>query len=207
MPRRRLLLAALLIAGCKLFKFDVSTPETRRQEAEALARAQEQERTAAETRQKVAAAEQAEAERARDQAVLDELAAAEAELAAGVSEARAIAFAAKVRAADGSVPARDGRLDIPKLYASAAEHLARVEPATPAAFTELSTIPRSPAVDAAVLRTCPRVRPAIPKDGVAGFVDACLAAAGGDGKQLKWSGVKADLVVHRQALDAERKTE
>src|SRR5688572_2414952 len=112
---RHRLLAVLLVAGCSLIKFNVSTPETRRQESEALARQAEQQRTDAGAKQKVARAEkaeaEAEAENARDEAILADLEAARAGLAAGVTSEKATAFAGKVRDAEGTALARDGRLD------------------------------------------------------------------------------------------------
>ncbi|MBL9102706.1 MAG: hypothetical protein JNL82_17300 [Myxococcales bacterium] len=207
--RPRLAVSALLLAGCSLFKFNVSTPETRRQEAEAAARAAEKARADDEARQKKALAERARDDKARDEARVQAIEAARVEVDAGVTADRAIAFAGKVRMADGTAPTRDGRLDMPKLWLEAAGYLERAAADGPSypAFVELATVPRAPDVDAAVLRACPRVRPAVVPEAVPEFVTACLDAAGGDSKQLKWASAKADLTAYRKAEDARVKAE
>lgn len=206
---RRPLVLAVLLAGCSLIKFNVSTPETRRQEAEAAAQAAEKQRAAAEAAQKEALAAKDRDDAARDEARLKDLEAARAELATGVTEARAIAFAGKVHNFEGTAPARTGQVDLPKLQTEAAGYLERAAADGPShpAFLELAALPPSPEVQAAILRACPRVRPAVAADAVPEFVAACLAAAGDDARQLKWASVKADLAAHRKAEDARRKAE
>jgi hypothetical protein len=204
-PRlRTVLVVAALSAGCSLFKFNVSTPETRRQEAEAEARKAEEARKAAAAESEARAAEQAAAQKARDEAIVGELETLRGALTAGVTADKAIAFAAKVQSAEGTAPARDGRLDLPRLRGEAAGYLERaaVEGPSAEAFTTLASLPAAPDTDAAVLRACPRVRPAIAADALPDFIDVCLAAARGDGKQLKWPGAKADLAAHKKALEA-----
>lgn len=205
----RLVLAALLVAGCSLFKFNVSTPETRRQEAEAAARASEKERADAEARQKEARAAEARDSAKRDETRIAAIEAARGELAAGVTPAKAIDFAGKVRLVEGTAPTRDGRLDMPKLWVEAAGHLERAAADGPSfeAFNELAAVPRAPDVDAAVVRACPRVRPAVPAESVPDFVGACLDAAGNDAKQLKWASAKADIAAYKKAADARARAE
>lgn len=207
--RPRLAVAVLLIAGCSLFKFNVSTPETRRQEAEAAARQAEKARAEDEARQKAALAASARDAAARDEARVQAIEAARAALAAGVTAEKAVDFAGKVRLAEGTAPTRDGRLDMPALWLEAAGHLERAAGDGPSypAFGELAAVPRAPEVDAAVLRACPRVRPAVPAEAVADFTGACLDAAGGDARKLKWASLKADLAAHRKAVEARARAE
>ncbi len=68
-------------------------------------------------------------------------------------------------------------------------------------FIELLALPRTPAGDAAVLEACPGMRAKVDPGQVPDFVEACLQAAGGDPKRLKWDGLKKDLVAHRQEMD------
>ena len=80
-------------------------------------------------------------------------------------------------------------------YSAALAAEGRMEP-----FLALLTLPASPAVSQAVLQACPTVRPLVSDPEVPDFVDACLAAAGGDGGQLRWEGVQRDLVAHGQEM-------
>lgn len=68
-------------------------------------------------------------------------------------------------------------------------------------FLEMLALPRSPAVDAAVLQACPEMRAQVDPAQVPDFVEACLVAAGGDPKSLEWDGVKKDLVAHRTEME------
>ncbi|MCX4246575.1 hypothetical protein [Paraliomyxa miuraensis] len=68
-------------------------------------------------------------------------------------------------------------------------------------FLEMLLLPHSPAVNAAVLEACPELRAQVDPSQVPDFVEACLAAAGGDSKRLEWKGVKKDLVAHRTEMD------
>jgi hypothetical protein len=184
-PVQALVALAVLTAGCSLFKFNVSTPETRRREAEAEAR------------------------KAEDDALVGELEALRGELVAAPSAEKAMLFADKVKRADGSAPVRDGRLDLAKLQAEAMTYLEQAATAGPSleAFGALASLPPSPDTDAAVLRACPKVRPAAQGDALVGLVDACLAAAKGDAKLLKWSTAKADVAAFKKAEEARVKAE
>src|SRR5690606_2007250 len=72
-------------------------------------------------------------------------------------------------------------------------------------FSVLITVPKSPTSDAAVLKACPAVRPAITSELLPDFVAVCLDAAAGDRKQLTWKTAKADLKAHD--VEMERRAE
>jgi hypothetical protein len=213
--RTRLALAALALAGCPLIKTNVSTPDSRKQEFELAARKSaaveqaDRQRGAAETKEKAALADRAAAQKARDDGLIKAIETARADLAAGFTADKAAAFAARVGDAEGSAPARDGRLDMPALAREAGGHLERaaVDPPSYEKFTALTGLPAWPERDAAILRACPKVRPAVPKDAVLEFFAACLRAAGDDPRALQWPGVKADLAAHRKAEDDRQKAD
>lgn len=92
-------------------------------------------------------------------------------------------------------------------YAASLQAQLRMEP-----FLAMLTLPREPAVNAAVLQACPTVRPMVSGPEVPDFVEACLVAAGGDGSALEWEGLESDLVAHgeemtRRAEEARRREE
>lgn len=213
--RTRLVLATLALAGCPLIKTNVSTPDSRKQEYELAARKSaaieqaDRQRGAAETQEKAALADRAAAQKARDDALLHAIEAARADLAAGFTAAKAVTFAARIGDADGSAPARDGRLDMPALTREAAGHLERaaVDPPAYAGFTALTGLPAWPERSAAILHACPKVRPAVPNDAVPEFFAECLRAADNDPRKLQWPNVKADLAAHRKAEDARQKAD
>ncbi len=104
---------------------------------------------------------------------------------------------ARLEAARGRVHAWLGHPD----QAAAAYTAALVVEARPDTFHQLTELPRSPAVDAAVLQACPTVRPNIDANNVIDFVDTCLTAAHGEPTRLQWDGVSQDLVAHRTEMD------
>lgn len=205
--------APLLLVGCSLIKVDVSTPETRRQEYElanrkAAATPQTGPMADAEARRQTALADQTAARERHDAQVIDSVEKARADVAAKFTADGAIALAQRIRDAETSAPARDGRLDMPALWREATQQLERAA-ATPShpAFLSLIEVPASPERDAAVLRACPQVRQAVPADAVPDFYASCLLAAGDDARKLQWPGVKSDLAAYRKAEDARLKRE
>lgn len=69
------------------------------------------------------------------------------------------------------------------------------------AFLLALSLPRSAAVDTMVIESCPTVRPQISDEEVPDFIEACLAAAGGDRKALAWKGVKKDFAAHKKEME------
>ena len=209
MSSRMLLVVAALSAGCSLFKFTVDTPATRAKAAEEQAAQAEAARVKSEQEAKLAEEKRAAEQAARDQAIVVEFETLRNELAAGPDAAKAIAFAAKVADAKGSPAASDGRLDLPKLQAEAIEHLERALAAAPSYELFLALDRAVPEADpeGKVKQACAKVRPSVPAETLADFVGICLARAGGDPKQLKWAGVKADLAALRKAEEARAREE
>ncbi len=203
--RPLVLVAAALAAGCSLFKFNVTTPESRRQEEEARQQQAEAARAQADAAEQVAAREAAEAQLVREKQVLAEIEALRAELGAAVTLAKAIAFAEKIVEIQTSHAERKGEVDMNQLRAEAAGYLERGLASEPsyAGFVALIQLPPAPEVDAAVRRACPAVRPLVAGEDLLTFLDVCLARAGGDPKAYKWPTLKADLVAYRKAV-AER---
>lgn len=199
------LVSAALAAGCSLFKFNISTPESRRQEEEARRQQAEAARAQADEAARVAAAQAAEEQLARERQIFAEIEALRAELTAGVTLAKATAFADRIVAVESSHAERKGEVDMNQLRAEAAGYLERALASEPAyvGFTALLKLPPAPEVDAAVRRACPAVRPVVPADELLTFLDACIKSAGGDAKAYKWPTLKADLVAYRRAV-AER---
>lgn len=67
-------------------------------------------------------------------------------------------------------------------------------------FLVILSLPHGPAVDAAVVETCPVVRPQITDPEIPDFVAACLAASGGNRKALGWKSAKKDLAAHDKEM-------
>ncbi len=219
MTTRSLLLMSALMAGCSFFKFNIDTPAKRREAEEAQAREAEAGRATAAEDSRLAAKQDVAAQQARDEQAMRDIEALRAEINApcaagaaackrdlGADGAKAIHFAERVASTKDSPAARDGKLDMPALHAEALGYL---EQATPSAqvFAVLVALPGTPETDAAVLRVCPKVRPAVPAANVPDFVGLCLARAGGDSKQLRWPTIKADLVALRKADEARVRAE
>ncbi len=79
-------------------------------------------------------------------------------------------------------------------------------------FNTLSVLPKSPTTDAAVLQTCPLIRPQIDAAGLPDFIALCLDAAAGDRSKLTWKTAKKDYKVHddemaRREVEAARVAE
>ena len=209
MSPRSLLVVVALATGCSLFKFTVKNPEAERKAQEEQQAQAEAARQEAEAQAKAAAEQEALAQKARDEAVVAELAALRGELTQGPDGGKALAFAGKVSAAKDSPAARDGRLDMDMLQPEALGYLERAIEKEPSyeLFLALDVAAGGAEGDRTVQRACPRVRPTVPGDAVTAFTAICLARFGGDRQLLKWASAKADLTALRKAEEAQAQAE
>lgn len=144
----------------------------------------------------------AEEEAKREKELIDGIAAAREEVKAGKEKtAAAQNFAKLVTKAEGTKPAKDGRLNMKELVPEAAGYLEKAIAAEPSveSFDLLLDLPNDPAVDAAILRSCPPVRPKVPADTVNKFVGICLRSAGGDAKKLTWPNAQKEVTAYKKA--------
>lgn len=67
-------------------------------------------------------------------------------------------------------------------------------------FDQLAALPKSPTSDAAVLQSCPLIRPQIDATRLPDFIAICLDAAGNDRSKLAWKNVKKDYKIHDEEM-------
>ena len=103
---------------------------------------------------------------------------------------------ATVETARGYLFAVEGRND----EAANAYLAALLQQPTLPLFNVLSALPKSPTSDAAVVQTCPLIRPQIDAAGLPDFIALCLDAAAGDRSKLTWKSVKKDYQIHDQEM-------
>jgi hypothetical protein len=202
--RARFAAASLLALGmgCSLIKLQVSTPETRQQEAEERSRAREEREQEDRRREAKRAVEETE----REEALVKQVDALRADIAAakGPDKTEKVKELAKLLPrARGSKAAKEGRIDVPALSLDVAGHLEKEIAAGGSLelFDLLAALPASPEMDAAVVRACAGVRPRVPANDVPGFVAECLDRADGDAKKLNWPGVQRDLAAYKKAKE------
>lgn len=107
-------------------------------------------------------------------------------------DADSLATRVTVETARGFLFASEGRND----DAATSYLAAMIQQPTLPLFNILSALPKSPTSDAAVLQTCPLVRPQIDNAGLADFIALCLDAAANDRSKLAWKTVKKDYKIH-----------
>jgi hypothetical protein len=107
-------------------------------------------------------------------------------------DADSLATRVTIEVARGHLFATEGRND------DAASHYlaALVQQPTLPLFNILAALPKSSTSDAAVLQTCPLVRPQIDDAGLPDFIALCLDAAASDRSKLTWKTIKKDLKAH-----------
>ncbi|MFV8755318.1 hypothetical protein ACNOYE_32610 [Nannocystaceae bacterium ST9] len=107
-------------------------------------------------------------------------------------DAESAATRSTIESARGLLFASEGRND-----EAANSYLAALlqQPTLPL-FNTLAGLPKSPTSDAAVLQTCPLIRPQIDAAGLPDFIAVCLDAAAGDRSKLTWKNVKKDYKAH-----------
>lgn len=201
LARLRFAAASLLALGlgCSLIKLQVSTPETRAEEA----RAREEARRQSEEERRIEGEKRAAEAAQREEALINDIAALKAEIGAGGPDKidKVKELAKLTQEARGTNAAKDGRIDLPALSLEVAGHLEKAIAAGPSLelFDLLTALPPSPQVDASVVRACASVRPKVSEGDVPGFVGECLDRAGGDPKKLQWASAKRDLAAYKKA--------
>jgi hypothetical protein len=102
-----------------------------------------------------------------------------------------------IETARGHLFATEGRND-----EAVARYLAALlEQPTLPLFNVMAGLPKSSVSDAAVLQTCPLIRPQIDEAGLPDFIALCLDAAAGDRTKLTWKNVKKDYKIHDAEME------